>query len=247
MLTKSKAKYIQSLNEKKLRNQDGVFVAEGPKIINELLSNDQTELLELYATGDWMKQHPELTNRLSTVDLIELKPGDIDRISFLTTPHQVLGIFRQPVFTGTIAFEGKIVLLLDGIQDPGNFGTILRIADWFGISHVVAGRDCVDLFNPKVVQSTMGSIARVKVAYEDLEAFMKQHAGFAVYAASLNGTALSAYGKIKEGMLLIGNESRGVREELLQLAQHRVTIPRIGSAESLNAAVATGIILSHIL
>lgn len=243
MLVKTQVKYIQSLSQKKLRDEEGVFVAEGPKIVEELLQAGNTDLVQLYAEHEWIQNQAFLPqNAVQTVTL-----ADLERISFLQTPHQVLGIFRKPAFPQGLSLRNKISLMLDTVQDPGNLGTIIRCADWFGISTVICSRDSADVFNPKVVQSTMAGIARVRVLYEDLPQFLQQHSDIPVYAATLNGTPLPKLGQLKEGILLIGNESRGISEELLEMSSHKVTIPRIGKAESLNAAVAAGIILSHIV
>jgi TrmH family RNA methyltransferase len=247
MLTKSQVKYIQSLNDKKFRKEYGVFMAEGTKIINELLANKNIEPVALYATSHWWQQNNAVKNTLPFGMFYEIDDQELQRISLLSTPNQVVGIFKQPDFSHGISLKDSVTILLDGIQDPGNLGTIIRIADWFGVLQIVASRDCVDVYNPKVVQSTMGSIARVKVLYSDLDEFIAKHKEITLYASSLNGKPLSAFGKIREGMLLIGNESKGVSDDLLKLAGHHITIPKIGRAESLNAAVATGIILSHVV
>jgi len=243
MLVKTQVKYIQSLSQKKLRDEEGVFVAEGPKIVEELLQAGNTDLVQLYAEQAWIQKQAFLPqNAVQTVT-----PADLERISFLQTPHQVLGVFRKPAFPAGLSLRNKISLMLDTVQDPGNLGTIIRCADWFGISTVICSRDSADVFNPKVVQSTMAGISRVRVLYEDLPQFLQQHSDIPVYAATLNGTPLPKLGQLKEGILLIGNESKGISNELLEMSSHKVTIPRIGKAESLNAAVATGIILSHIV
>ncbi|WP_127127204.1 RNA methyltransferase [Pseudoflavitalea rhizosphaerae] len=243
MLVKTQVKYIQSLSQKKLRDEEGVFVAEGPKIVEELLQAGNTDLVQLYAEHEWIQKQAFLPqNAVQTVT-----SADLERISFLQTPHQVLGIFRKPAFPTGLSLRNKISLMLDTIQDPGNLGTIIRCADWFGISTVICSRDSADVFNPKVVQSTMAGIARVRVLYEELPQFLQQHSDIPVYAATLNGTPLPKLGQLKEGILLIGNESKGISNELLGMSSHKITIPRIGKAESLNAAVATGIILSHIV
>jgi TrmH family RNA methyltransferase len=170
----------------------------------------------------------------------------LQRISFLTTANQVLGIFKKPVFP---PFEptGGISLVLDGIQDPGNMGTIIRIADWFAVQHIVCSEDSADAFNPKVIQSTMGSIGRVQVLYRPLKSFFEANPAIPVYAMVLEGRNVFTMDPISEGLLIIGNESKGISEELLQeLKYERITIPKKGKAESLNAAVATGIVLSHL-
>jgi RNA methyltransferase, TrmH family len=243
MVVKSQVKYIQSLSQKKHRDAEGVFVAEGPKIINELLGAGNVQLQKLFAVEAWASAHPQ---QAATTTLVS--DSELERISFLQTPNQVLGIFRKPVFVESAAAPAQQPtwsLALDTIQDPGNMGTIIRCADWFGVQQIICNEGCADVFTPKVVQSTMGSISRVQVIYTDLLPWLQQHAGI-VYAATLQGTPLHELPPVQEGILLVGNESKGIHESLLAIAKHRITIPRKGQAESLNAAVATGIILSQL-
>lgn len=247
MITKSEVKYIQSLGHKKFRDEYKQFVAEGPKIITELLDAPDSGVKAIYGTAEWWQQHPSLRDRLPLEAVIEAKEEELARISSLSTPNQVLGIFYQQAAPAVTSLRDRISLMLDNLQDPGNMGTIIRIADWFGVQHIIASRESADIYNPKVVQATMGSIARVHVLYEDLPAFLEKHSNLPVYAATLGGDPLPSVGKIKEGFILIGNESKGINEDLLKATRHRITIPRVGAAESLNAAVATGIILSHII
>jgi TrmH family RNA methyltransferase len=136
--------------------------------------------------------------------------------------------------------------MLDDIQDPGNMGTLIRIADWFGIENIICSENCVECYNPKVVQATMGSLARVNILYTDLMAFIQKNKKINIYAAALSGASVFEMEKIKEGIILIGNEAKGIHSDLLKLAFKKITIPSFGHAESLNAAVATGIILSHV-
>ncbi len=237
-MVKSKVKYIQSLSHKKQRDNDGVFVAEGPKIVRELLEAN-IEPVSLYATSDW-----ELAEQQPDVDIID--DSILARISFLSTPNQVLGIFLKPVLK-PLHLDDSISLMADNIQDPGNLGTIIRCADWFGIHQLICSANCADAFGPKVVQSTMGSIARVNVYYEDIEEVIRSQPSTPVYAATLDGISIHQMNPLHNGIILIGNESKGIDEKLLSLVHEKITIPRIGSAESLNAAVATGIILSHLV
>lgn len=241
-MVKSQVKYIQSLSQKKSRDEEGVFIAEGPKIINELLSITNIQLQHLYALPGWIQQQPQTLAGTA----VEVSDHELERISQLQTPNQVLGIFCKPVFPKITSYHERLSLVLDAIQDPGNLGTIVRCADWFGIQTVICSRESADVYNPKVIQSTMGSISRVQVLYEDLDAFFQQHSDVPAYAATLQGTDLYQMKPVKEGFLVIGNESKGIREEIIRQCRHQVTIPRVGQAESLNAAVATGIILSHI-
>jgi TrmH family RNA methyltransferase len=243
MLVKSQVKYIQSLSQKKSRDEEGVFIAEGPKIINELLRAPNITAKQLYAVKEWKPADAQW----QAAPVIEVSELELERLSALPAPNQVIGIFEKPVFPEITTYHDRLSLVLDTIQDPGNMGTILRCADWFGIHTIVCSRECADIFNPKVVQSTMGGISRVQVIYEDLVAFLQQHADVPAYAATLHGTNLQEQSAVKEGLLVIGNESKGIGEEILKLCKHRITIPKKGKAESLNAAVATGIILSHIV
>lgn len=237
-MVKSKVKYIQSLSHKKQRDADSVFVAEGPKIVNELLGGG-IEPVALYATAEWRPSSPH-----ATVEVIDATM--LERISYLSTPNQVLGVFKKPS-QQPFHLADTVSLMADNIQDPGNLGTIIRCADWFGIKQVICSRECADVFGPKTIQSTMGSIARVNVYYEDLEEVITAHPSTPVFAATLDGTNIHQLKPIHHGVILIGNESKGIQPKLLSLVQERITIPRIGGAESLNAAVATGIILSHLI
>jgi len=245
MLVKSQVKYIQSLGQKKFRDQEGVFIVEGPKMVGELLGAPNIELRQLYAVREWLAAASPLPAGAAALTT-ELKEAELERISALSTPNQVVAVFGRPSFPPAV-FEKTMSLVLDGIQDPGNLGTIVRMADWFGLRQVVCSRDSADIFNVKTIQATMGSITRIQVLYADPEEVIRQHPDLPVYAAVLEGKNLYEVGKVSEGLLLIGNESRGIRPELQQLATHRITIPRKGQAESLNAAVATGIILSHLV
>ena len=246
MLVKSQVKYIQSLSQKKLREEEGVFVAEGPKIINELLAASNIDIRQLYATEYWLGAHQALHASLDPAIVTIVDSKELERISFLTTPNEVLGIFDKPAFNAPVKAKDCISILLDTIQDPGNLGTILRCADWFGITQVICSEECSDLFSAKVVQSSMGSISRVQVLYTEPDAFLKKNNDVPVYAALLDGTNLYDHPKIKEGIIIVGNESKGIRPSLIGKGTHKLTIPRKGNAESLNAAVATGIILSHL-
>jgi len=236
LVTKSQVKYIQSLGHKKFRDAEAVFVAEGPKIVEELLRVAGIRCRQVYALKEWISamDMPE------DVPVQSVNEAELERLSGLSTPNRVLALFEKP------SFNTGITVVLDGIQDPGNLGTIIRIADWFGISRVLCAGDSADAFSAKAIQSTMGSIGRVQVIYDDPEGIMQQYPGLPVYAAVLGGRDLYGMQRTGKGWLVIGNESRGIRPGLLELATDRITIPGSGRAESLNAAVATGIILAHL-
>ena len=240
MLSKKEIKDIQSLSHKKFRKELNLFLAEGPKIVGELLPLIPSLFNRIYATRDWIS-----TRSKKDMDLVtEVTGQELEKISGLKTPNQVVAIIRQ--------FENKepdgedFTLYLDAIQDPGNLGTIIRTADWFGVKQMVCSAGCADLYNPKVIQSTMASIARVKVYYDEDGSWLSRQT-MPVYAATLDGSSLYEHHKIINGILVIGNESKGISSEVLKYAQQRITIPRRGDAESLNAAVAAGVILSHLL
>jgi TrmH family RNA methyltransferase len=239
MISKNEIKYIQSLFQKKTRDKDGLFIAEGIKLVNELLQSDIV-VRKIFATEEWITDHKQHPNT------IKVQPEELKKITTQSTPNQVLAIVEKKKLATEPILKNKITLALDGIQDPGNFGTIIRIADWFGIDQIIASTDTADLYNSKVIQSTMGSFIRVNVWYKDLATWLSK-ANIPVYGALLNGTNIYHVNPIKEGLLVIGNESKGVRENMLPFIQHVITIPKKGAAESLNAAVAAGIILSHLV
>lgn len=238
MISKNEVKYIQSLFLKKNRDAAGVFIAETPKLIDELLQTDfivtkiyTTKALPLYY------QNPEV---------ITVSDEELQRISNLQTAHQAVAIVQQKKDTKAELQAQQLNLVLDGIQDPGNMGTIMRIADWFGINNIIASHDTVEIYNPKVVQATMGSIARVNVSYANLIDVLQQ-APMPLFGALLLGKSIYETPKPKEAALIIGNEAKGIRDNILPFITNAITIPRIGKAESLNAAVATGIIVSHLV
>lgn len=241
MLSNTKVKYIQSLYQKKKRDAEGLFIAEGVKIVNELLTAPNWVIKELFAVSEWVQ-----VNNAGKVPVTVVTEQELGRISAQTTPNQVLAIVQKTaVVTTTAAINGWVVAL-SGIQDPGNMGTIIRTADWFGVHDIFCSPDCADIFNSKVIQSTMGSFTRVNVNYTNLEEWLARQENIPVYAAVLNGTPVTGSPKNHNGILIIGNESKGISEQLLASCTHRVSIPRKGGAESLNAAVACGILLSNL-
>lgn len=241
MLSKNEVKYIQSLGHKKQRQEERVFVAEGPKIVSELLNITPAQFEKVYAIEDWADENKSLTKNIP-VEIISGK--ELERISGLKTPNTVVAVIKQ--FENKEPADFYFTLYLDAIQDPGNFGTIIRTADWFGVKHVVCSEGCADLYNSKVVQSTMASIARVNVFYDEERSWLsKQHC--TILAATLHGNSLTDHQPASPTILIIGNESKGISDEVLTFATHQITISKKGEAESLNAAVATGILLSHLI
>ena len=241
MITKNQVKYIQSLGQKKWRDSEQVFIAEGPKLVNELLIAANCKIIQLYALKEWIDQIQP------GVEVTEVTTDEFQKISQLSTPNQVVAIAKKIEWESEAIIKGNISLALDEIQDPGNMGTIIRLADWFGVKNIFCSMNCADAYNPKVVQASMGSITRVRIEYTDLPLFLGKNNKLPIYAATLNGRDITKMDKLNEGLSVVGPESKGISDEILKLVNANITIPGKGKAESLNAAVATGIILSHLL
>ena len=238
MLSKATVKYIQSLQHKKFRDEEGLFVAEGPKLVQELLLGKTFTCRNLYALKTWSNP--------TGIPAELLEDFELEKISSLSTPNQVLAVFEKKAVDRSPSLKNKISLVLDDIQDPGNLGTIIRIADWFNVENIFCSLHTADMYNNKVVQSTMASLQRINMVYRDLAEWLQEFKEVPTFAATLHGEPLQAVSKLEEGILIIGNESKGISPELMQLARRKITIPRFGDAESLNAAVAAGIILYEI-
>lgn len=241
MLSKSEIKRLNALKIKKYRVSEGLFIAEGLKILVDFIDSGMHPEMIYYTDASMLplfKQSDARKCRLISED-------SLAKVSSLKTPQGCLGVFSIPEVSDEVPLDGWI-FLLDNIQDPGNMGTIVRIADWFGIKYVVCSPDSVDAFNSKVVQSCMGSLARVNIIYADLEPFMAEKKR-PVYAGLLNGIDIRKVGFKEPGALLIGNEGNGVRDSLLPYIDHPLMIPRLGGAESLNAGVAAGIMAAWAL
>ncbi len=240
MLTKNKIKDIQSLYHKGQREEQGLFIAEGPKIAAEIMSSD-VEIDMIYALGKWRQNNREINHPFT-----EISDTELERISQLQTPNEVVVLAKQQRPIGEPELNEHITLVLDGIQDPGNMGTIIRTADWFGFSQIICSPDCADIYNFKVVQSTMGSIVRVRCWYKNFDEW-NIPTDVAIYGAMLQGKNIFSIEKINKGLLVIGNESKGIREPLLSKITNPITIQKNGRAESLNAAVAAGILMGQMV
>lgn len=246
MLSKSKTKFIHSLENKKKRDQLGLFVAEGSKVVGDLLETMPAELI--LATSEWISGRQGL-DRLSG-ETIEVDGDELRKASFMQAPQQVLAVFKKKQQNGTPSLQGKLSLALDGVQDPGNVGTIIRIADWFGIETIYCSHETADVYNPKVVQSTMGSLARVDVVYTDLcKLADNAPEGFPIYGTLLDGENI--YGKqLKdEGLIVMGNEGKGISPEMRKRINQKLYIPNFPitrkTADSLNVATATAVVCSE--
>ena len=237
MLSKNQIKLITSLQQKKQRFVNQLFFAEGIKVIQELVESN-FELVHLYTTQN---DFEEVSQDKKTI----ISENELKKISALATQNSCLGVFRIQADKKII--ESGLILALDSIRDPGNLGTILRLCDWFGIDQIVCSKDAVDIYNPKVVQATMGSIARVNVNYIDLENFIGQ-TQLPVFGTFMQGNIIYKTDLPQEGIIVMGNEANGISPELEKLIKNRLTIPRFGSlqkTESLNVATATAIVLSE--
>ncbi len=247
MLSSTQIKYLQSLRMKKFRDQHGVFVAEGEKIVGELLQSGlQTEML--CALPGWLeKWQPESAGTAC----FPVDQKTLARISSAKSPNQVLAVVAKPPnqLPDTFAAD-EVILLLDRIQDPGNLGSIIRTADWFGIRQVICSPGTADLYNPKVIQSTMGSFIRTRVSYGELPAFIRKHQGqMRFYGSFMDGHDVFAAALRFPAAIAIGNESQGISGEVAALLDERLSVPpgtpdRRAGAESLNAGIAAGIMMA---
>ncbi len=235
MLSKIEVKDIQTLYQKTNRDLQQQFIVEGVKMVDEVLKSNLV-VNKIYATKKWAEENSLMSNVTVVTD------HDLERISNLTAPNQVLAVVQMPNPEENRLNNG-IILLLDGIQDPGNFGTIIRTADWFGIEYIVCNHGTVDQYNSKVLQATMGSFLRVNISYIEVESYLQNNT-LPIYGALLNGQNINEITIPKQCILVIGNEGKGISKNILSYITHPITIPKIGSAESLNAAVATGILLA---
>jgi TrmH family RNA methyltransferase len=237
MLSKNQIKLISGLHQKKHRFANQLFFAEGVKVIQELVKSN-FELEHLYTTKDDF-------NEIATNKRSIISENELNKISALATPNTCLAVFKIPSESKII--ESGLVLALDSIRDPGNMGTILRLCDWFGIQQLVCSKETVDIYNPKVVQATMGSIARVNVNYIDLNDFIS-NTSLPVFGTFMDGENIYKMNLPQEGIIVMGNEANGISESIENLITKRLTIPRFGDlqiTESLNVATATAIILSE--
>jgi TrmH family RNA methyltransferase len=237
MLSINQKKYVNSLKQKKFRTQHNSFVVEGVKLIDELLYSGY-KIEAIYATTTWIEKNP-------TIDCIEISEKELNSISSLKTPNQIIAVVKQQE-NQLADVNSDLTIALDKIQDPGNLGTIIRTADWFGVKNIVCSEDTVDIYNPKVIQATMGSFFRVNIIYTNLSEFFSNNKDLTVYGALLEGdNVYKTELKSKGAVLLMGNESKGISKEIIPFVTDKISIPKFGKAESLNVATATAIICSE--
>ena len=246
MVSKAKIKYIHSLELKKYRNEEKAFVAEGNKLVADMMYAFECELI--LAKPSWMATQGNIPAK----ELLVAEEDDIRKVSFLKSPQDVLAVFRCPEWSlEAVDPSSTLVLALDGIQDPGNLGTIIRLADWFGIGHIVCSPDTADVFGPKTVQATMGALAHVKVHYTDLEDFLSRQAkqGISLYGTFLDGENMYTKGLTPNGIIVMGNEGNGIRPEIEAFINEKLYIPSFPpereTSESLNVAIATAVVCAE--
>ncbi len=235
LVSKSQTKLITSLQQKKYRSQSGLFVAEGPKVIDELL-NENMELHSLFSTK---------ASEITAENHFHVTETELKKISFLKTANTSLALFKIP--QPKIPQDSGLIVALDAVRDPGNLGTIIRLCDWFGVQQLLCSEDTTDCYNPKVVQATMGSLARVQVHYLALSEYFGK-TKLPIFGGFMDGNNIYSEKLPKEGIIVMGNEANGISEEISQKITHRITIPRFGKiqkTESLNVATATAILLSE--
>lgn len=247
MLSKNKIKFINSLKVKKYRKKENAFVCEGAKIF-DLLVNSGLKILDVFATSEFINN---FSSNYSNILFEEVTEHELSKISFLSTPQQVLAVVKIPEIKFTTDFpDDNLTLVLDKIQDPGNLGTIIRIADWFGIKNVVCSDDSVDVYNPKVVQATMGSIFTVNVHYTNLLDYLHKalDKSIPIYGTFMDGKNIYSNELSKKSLIVMGNEANGITSEIEKLISHRISIPAYNknkAAESLNVAISTSIVCAE--
>lgn len=245
-MERQKIKSIKSLGDKKSRIENQLFVIEGIKMVEDVLKSS-FEISEFFYTE---KLENNFLKQLSTIASEKISPSDMDRISFLKSGTSILALVKLPATDYYELCDDKLSLALDGVQDPGNMGTIIRICDWFGIKQIYCSQECADAYNPKVVQATMGAIARVKIAYCELETLLinAKRESIPLYSTALDGKNIYTAPLSSAGIIVMGNEGKGVSQSIQEIADYKLLIPSYpvqNECESLNVGVATAIVCSE--
>ncbi|POY36131.1 RNA methyltransferase [Solitalea longa] len=248
MISKSQLSFIKSLHNKKYRDEHGVFIVEGVKMVNELLDSSY-RIQSVFSTENYLKNLTNITQAGKKIEVNLVSEAELQKISCLHTPNEVLALVEVPNdfkanTWNAVDIAGKWTIMLDDVQDPGNLGTIIRIADWFGIKTLITSLNSVEAYNPKVVQSTMGSIFRVNVLRVDIEEVLSG-IQVPVYGALLEGENLYNAEFNEPGIILMGNESKGISDRIKKYITSPLSIPAYGKAESLNVGIATSIFCSE--
>jgi TrmH family RNA methyltransferase len=243
MLTKAKIRFLQSLQHKKFRQLYHRFIIDGDKTVRELINSDFI-IETIYAEPWWLHKFKSLIK--DSIEVIEVASEGLQSISTLQTANGVVAVAEIPAPQTVSANEDRLTIALDNINDPGNLGTVIRIAEWFGIDTVLCSETCVDAFNPKVVNAAKGSLFRTKIHYLNLQEYFSK-SNPKVFGAMLDGENIFKSELTSSGIILVGSEAHGITTELYPFITHKISIPAFGKAESLNAGVATGIICAEFL
>jgi RNA methyltransferase, TrmH family len=243
MITKNQIKYINSLQQKKFRVENNSFMVEGAKSVLELIQSDfEVELL--FVTDDFFEQHVNLLQSIQ-IQAVIVNQVDLEKAGSFSSNNAALAVVKTKENRELLVSENEFALILDDIRDPGNLGTIIRVADWYGIHKIICSHSTVDFYNPKVISATMGSFTRSNLYYTDLEDFIKKQA-INIYGTLLNGDNIHQTKFAESGYIVIGNEANGISPEIEKLITHKITIPKFGQAESLNAGIATAVVLDNL-
>ncbi|MNS38798.1 23S rRNA (uridine(2479)-2'-O)-methyltransferase [compost metagenome] len=248
MISKSQISFVKSLHNKKYREEHGLFIVEGVKMVNELLESS-FKVHSIFSTENYLKNITNINPNIEKAAIHEVSESELQKISCLHTPNEVFALVQTPInYIDNQQFNEGLTthwsIMLDDVQDPGNMGTIIRIADWFGIKTLITSLNSVEVYNPKVVQSTMGSIFRINMISTDLEKVLNTIKA-PVYGALLEGENLYKAAFNQPGIILMGNESKGISEKLRKFISYPLSIPGYGKAESLNVGIATAIFCSE--
>jgi RNA methyltransferase, TrmH family len=243
MITKNQIKYINSLQQKKFRLEHQSFVVEGAKSVIELLKSD-FEIELLFVTKSFFEENKTRLQNLSIQPELT-DANELEKAGSFSSNNAALAVVKTKGNTELLVGDSEFALILDDIRDPGNLGTIIRIADWYGITKIICSTTTVDVYNPKVISSTMGSFTRISLYYTDLEMFIKNQS-VNIYGTLLDGENIHQTKFTTSGYIIIGNEANGITEEITKLITHKITIPRFGGAESLNAGIATAVVLDNV-
>lgn len=250
MISKAKISFIKSLHSNKGRIETGFFIAEGTKITNELLINQNIKIQSLYATNDFLEENNLLSN--NNFEVFEISETELQKISLLSNPNKVLVIAEISKNKFDVSkLKNELTIVLDNIQDPGNLGTIIRTMDWFGITNLICSEHTVDVYNPKVIQATMGSFMRVNTHYTNLENFIKEYSSkfnYNIYGTLLKGNNIYKEQLTQEGLIVFGNESKGISSNIEKFITNKISIPNFSkskSIDSLNISIAAGIVFSE--
>ncbi|EJN6828936.1 RNA methyltransferase [Vibrio cidicii] len=238
MISKNQLKLLRALGQKKQRKAHGLFLVQGEKNVLEL-AKSTLAVQQIFATEEFLAQYGK---ELASFECIEASLDDLTKASTLVSNNAAIAVVEIPRVE--IPLAQGLMIALDGVSDPGNLGTIIRVADWYGIKHIVASSDCADPYNPKTISATMGSFGRVQVSLVDLPSYLQQ-SNLPIYGAFLEGESVHKTDFAAQGILLMGSESHGIREQASKFVTDKITIPAFGGAESLNVAMATGIILDN--